>query len=217
MTNRLWVGLACLLAAGIARAQGGTTVVVVPEEEQESSLTLEYPVTVQLQGGVEGYSGHLSPRIDPGVTYGLSVAVEPLRFLGFELGYSGAENELRPAPAGVEDANPGGPDLLRNGGYLIVTPGYSFKLPATAASYFKPYALGGIGLDRYQTQGSTGKLGYSNATVANVPFGAGLKARMGHFSADARVNYAWEFNRAFSIFDEHPLRLQGQVLLGAAF
>lgn len=217
MMNGAWVAIACLLGGGAAWPQDGNPVVVVPDDDEETPLTLEYPFTLQLQGGIEGYSGHLAPRIDPGVTYGMSFAYEPFRFIGFELGYSGAENELVAGQSGVDDPNPGAPDMFRNGGYLIVTPGYSFKLPATQASYFKPYALGGIGLDRYQMHGITGQLGYSNATVANLPFGAGVKARVGHLSADARVNYAWEFNQRFSMFDDHPLRLQGQVLVGATF
>jgi hypothetical protein len=213
---KAWVALVCLLGASSAWARP-RPVSIVSAPEEEDSLTFEHPLTVQLQGGVEGYTGPLAPRIDVGVTYGLSIAYEPTRFLGFELGYSGAVNELRPGPTQLDDPNPRGPDLIRNGGYLIVTPGYSFQLPSAKTSFFKPYALGGIGLDRYDFRGRTAQLGYTDQTVPSVPFGAGLKARMGQFSADARVDYAWQFDRRFTLFDDHPMRFQGQVLVGATF
>jgi hypothetical protein len=203
--------LVLLLGAASARAGASSELV------EEDDAAREYPVTVQLQGGVEGYTGALASRIDIGATYGVSLAYDPSPFLGVEVGFTGAENELRLGPSGDQDPNPGAPDLLRNGGYVIVTPGFRFQLPSERGTFFKPYALGGLGLDRYSPQGLTGALGYTAQTVTNVPFGAGLKARVGRFTADARVNYAWEFNERFSIFDDHPIRIQGQVLVGASF
>lgn len=216
---KTWALLACLLGAGAAAGP--------LRHDAETELTggdapasgSDHPVTVQVQGGIEGYTGPLSPRIDLGATWGVSLNWEPTRVLGFEVGYSGAANELRVGPpdGSGEDPNPDGPDLLRNGGYLILTPGYRFQLPSSKSASFKPYALGGIGVDRYSPQGLAGALGYSAQTVPNLPFGAGLKARLGQFSADARFNYAWEFSRRFSIYDDHPMRVQGQVLVGASF
>jgi len=208
---RGWAVLGCLLAASSAWASAANEFV-----EHDESPT-DHPVTVQLQGGVAGYTGALASRIDIGATYGVSLAYDPSPFLGVEVGFTGAENELRLGPSGDDDPNPGAPDLLRNGGYVIVTPGFSFQLPSEKGTFFKPYALGGLGVDRYSPQGLTRTLGYAAQTVTNVPFGAGLKARVGRFTADARVNYAWEFNERFSIFDDHPVRVQGQVLVGASF
>lgn len=208
---RLWaIALAVALGSGVAAAQD-------VEVSQEVSQVEPHPITIQLGGGIEGYSRHLAPRINPGPTYGLSIAVDPIRALGFELGYTGAFYELRAGPQGITNAHPGGADLVRNGLYVILTPGYSFPLGEGAGAEVKPYLLGGMGIDRYSPRGSTASFGFSAMNVGNVPFGAGLRTRVGKFSADARFDYAWDFGNSWTTLDPNPLRYQGQLLIGAAF
>ena len=206
--------LATALPFGAALAQDEGTEVSTTIETPSAA---QHPVTVNLLGGVEGYSGKLAPRIQPGPNYGVSLAYDPFPFGGIELGYSGSVNELRSRVTGGAQANSGGPDLMRNGGYAIVTPGYAFPLNASGSDTLKPYALGGIGIDRYDARGSTPGYGFADQTVGNVPFGVGLKARLGNFAVDARASYAWQFGNQFSFADANPLRYQGQLLLGAAF
>ena len=206
--------LAAVLPLGLAYAQDEGTEVTTTIE---SPYAQQHPVTVNLFGGVEGYSGALAPRVQPGPNYGVSIAYDPFPFGGIEIGYSGAVNELRNRVTGGTDANSGGPDLMRNGGYAIVTPGIQVPVNASGTSTIKPYALGGIGVDRYDARGRTPGFGFSDQTVGNVPFGVGVKARLGQFAADARVSYAWQFGNQFAAADANPLRYQGQLLLGAAF
>jgi hypothetical protein len=204
--------LSALLLSSTPGLARGETVIA----SSEPGPTEAHHFTVQLQGGVEGYTGPLSPRVDPGAMWGVSLAYDPVPFLGIEVGYTGAVNELQPSLE-IEDPNPGGPDLIRHGGYFVITPGVPFRLPSSGDTSFKPYALGGLGLDRYLARGLTPRLGFQTQTIPNIPFGVGLRAHVGHLTADARVNGAWEFDNRFSLYDDHPIRVQGQVLLGAAF
>ncbi|MBZ4422880.1 outer membrane beta-barrel protein [Myxococcus sp. RHSTA-1-4] len=136
-------------------------------------------ITVSVGGGVEGYSGGLAPRIDPGAAFGATVGIRPSRVLGLELGYSGAVNSLD--LDGAEDLL-GNPDIVRNGAQAVAT----FGITATPV---QPYVLGGIGVSDYNVRQGGEALGYSDDTVGSVPLGAGLRFHSGDFSADFRANY----------------------------
>ena len=207
-----WSGVAVvLLCGGVAiGAEAGsvTETIQAPSEE--------HPVVVKLSGGFEGYAGTLAPRIKYGPTYGLSVLYDMSRVFGFEVGYTGSASQLKTAnTGGPVDAS--GIDLLRNGGYLAALPGMTFVLGSHGGASLKPYALGGIGADRYSPRSKAQGVGYQNATVANVPFGAGLQARVGDVIADARFNAAWEFGNAFSPFTDNPIRYATTLQIGASF
>src|SRR3954451_22815156 len=49
-------------------------------------------VNVFLSGGVSDYTGSVGNNIDTGPSWGLTVNVQPLKILGFELGYDGSRN-----------------------------------------------------------------------------------------------------------------------------
>jgi hypothetical protein len=209
--KRAWV-VAVVLFAGVALAG----------EESEISKTIsvpseDHPFTFKLNGGVEGFSSHLAPRIDVGATYGVAVGYDASRVWGLEAGYSGAVHEIKTSTTGGVDTNPGGSDLMRNGGYFAAMPGLTIPLGHDGGATLKPYALGGIGADRYDARGASKAFGYKDQTVGNVPFGLGIQGRIGAVMADARFNYAWEFGNQFSVFDENPLRYQGTLQIGAAF
>ncbi|MCY1019605.1 hypothetical protein [Pyxidicoccus sp. MSG2] len=145
-------------------------------------------LTVSAGGGVEGYSGALAPRIDPGAAYGATLTLKPSKVLGLELGYSGAVNSID--LDGLEDQL-GNPDIVRNGGQAVATVGLT-------ASPVQPYILGGIGVSDYNVRSGGEALGYSDDTVGSVPLGAGLRFYSGNFSADLRGNYNLLFDEEFA-------------------
>lgn len=132
-------------------------------------------LTVMIGGGVEGYTGGLAPEINPGATAGVTAALRPSKTFGFELGYTGAINNLD------ADVGGSGPDILRNGAQAAVT----FGLNSAAV---QPYVLGGFGMNWYNVRNGE-ELGFRDDTNSKVPVGLGLRTHIGSFTADARVNY----------------------------
>lgn len=131
-------------------------------------------IMVTAGGGFEGYTGQLRNAIAPGVAWGVQAAFKPTTVLGLELGYSGAVNELR--NHGAFDVT--GADIVRNGGHVLATLGLA------ATTQVQPYLLGGVGLNWYDVR-SMG----TRETSGNVPVGAGIRTRIGQFTADARLHY----------------------------
>ncbi|HVE85294.1 MAG TPA: hypothetical protein VND93_20720, partial [Myxococcales bacterium] len=96
-----------------------------------------------------------------------------------EVGYSGAANELRDPALDVNGA-----DLVRNGGQVVATVGLG-------AAPIQPYLLGGLGINWYHVRSPAS--GFADDTSGNVPLGGGIRAHLGHFTADARVDYNFLF------------------------
>ncbi len=164
-----------LMGAGSAMAQ----------ERLESSANMR-GLTFLVGGGVEGYTGALGSDINPGLGYGVTVAIKPSKVLGIELGYSGALNNF---DSRVLTGSRSGPDLVRNGAHAVATLGLG-------AAPLQPYVLGGVGLSRYNVRAPT--LAFSDDTVGNVPVGGGVRLHMGSFTADARVQYNFLFDQQFA-------------------
>lgn len=175
MKRGLFAGaLALSLVGGAALAVEGPA--YTPDEER----SVMRGVMMTAGAGVEGYTGGLRDEIAPGVAWGASASIKPSKILGFELGYSGAVNELRDSSFDVNGA-----DVVRNGGQLLATVGLG-------AAPVQPYVLGGVGLNWYNVR-ATGS-GLSDDTSGNIPLGGGVRAHIGHFTADARLNYNILFN-----------------------
>ncbi|GHG74135.1 hypothetical protein [Comamonas sp. JC664] len=164
-----------VLGAGSAMAQ----------ERLESSADMR-GLTFLIGGGIEGYTNSLGSDINPGLGYGVTVAIKPTKVLGIELGYSGAINNF---DRRVLTGSTSGPDLVRNGAHALATLGLG-------AAPLQPYVLGGVGLSRYNVRAPT--LAFSDDTVANVPVGGGLRLHMGSFTADARVHYNFLLDQEFA-------------------
>jgi hypothetical protein len=172
-------------------------------------------LTLLLGAGVEGYSGGLAPRVDPGVTYGVTAALKPSKVLGLELAYSGAQNEID--SSGLADTLDN-PDIVRNGGQAAVTVGLT-------ASPWQPYILGGIGISDYNVRGGGELAGFSDDTVGNVPVGVGLRAHLGDFTADLRGTWNFLFDQELSALEPGGEdadfadggRYSGTLNLGATF
>lgn len=146
--------------------------------------------SVQVGGGVEGYTLNLASRIEPGVTYGVTAGIRPPRLLGLdvglEAGYSHADNGLDTrGPRGVS----GGVALVRDGAYAAASVGL------LVSPRLRPYVMGGLGFSVYNVRGTV--QGFSDNVVGNVPMGAGLRASLGIFTADARVQYDVLFDERF--------------------
>jgi len=188
----------------------------VVQEESSSSRHLR-GVSVVANAGIEGYTGGLAPRIDPGLTYGASLGLRPSKVFGIELGYSGAVNEVT-TPGNVNAAN--GADIIRNGGQAIATVGLT-------ASPTQPYLLAGVGVNSYQVRGATAALGFRNDVDGDIPLGAGLRTQFGAFTADARVGYHVPFDDQFAtgvaardvvgLNSEAAGRYQGTLNFGSTF
>ncbi|MFP2898382.1 outer membrane beta-barrel protein [Corallococcus sp. 4LFB] len=145
-------------------------------------------LTFLVGGGVEGYTSGLRDQIDPGLAYGVTVAIKPTNVLGLELGYTGAISEFNTGSVLATNAN--GPDIVRNGAQAAVTVGLT-------ATPLQPYIMGGVGLSRYNVRALAP--GFQDDTVGNVPVGAGLRLHLGSFTADARVNYNFLFDQEFAL------------------
>ncbi|NMO17852.1 hypothetical protein HPC49_24530 [Pyxidicoccus fallax] len=160
---------------------------IEPLEIEEKDKNDTRGLTLLVGGGVEGYTGELAPRINPGATAGVRASLKPSTVLGLELGYSGALNNIDlPVAGGAVD----GPDLIRNGGSAVVTLGL-FSTP------WHPYVLGGIGINDYNFRGGE-SLGYTDDTVGSVPAGVGFRGHVGNFTVDARANYNFLFDKEFA-------------------
>jgi len=156
----------------------------------QPSSAYNLPGIVTVGGGIEGQTGDLSAQLRPGPTWGAALAVQPLTFMGVEAAYSGATSNLdNRISGGNNNGLANGADVVRNGGQAAVT-----ILAPTPV--IQPYALGGVGIDRYNFRGDSPV--FKDDTAGRVPLGGGLKANLGHFVADARGTYNVLFDDNFS-------------------
>jgi hypothetical protein len=172
------------------------------------------PLSLNVLGGVEGYTGSAARALDLGATFGVTAAWTGLEgFLGVEVGYSGAAIDLATSPP----VSAAGPNIYRNGAYLDVLPALPIPLDRVGTLGLRPYLLGGIGVDAYRAQGNfVSALGYQTTSVGSMPFGLGVQLKAGHLVADARFNGVWEMSQ-WAPQSSSNIRYQAQLGLGAAF
>jgi hypothetical protein len=175
------------LMAGVAVLTLGAGSALAREAGRESSADMR-GIAVLLGGGVEGYTSTLGSDIRPGAAYGATLMIRPTKVLGVEIAYAGAANNFNRNV--VQDVGTSrGPDVVRNGGQAVATLGLT-------AAPLQPYVLAGIGLSSYSVR--TEAAGFQDDTVGNVPLGGGLRLHMGHFTADARLNYNLLIDQQFA-------------------
>jgi hypothetical protein len=186
-------------------------VIMTEEEERPNRPDLIKDMHVMVGMGGEGYTGVLSDRLDPGFSWSVTVGAQPLNWMGVELGYSGAVNDLNDNIApGQGAAN--GADFVRNGGQIAAT----FNIPTPIV---QPYALAGVGFDRYTYRGINDAT-FRDDTAGRVPLGGGLKARRGNFVADLRFHYDALFDQQFARTgpdDDIGGAVTGTLSVGARF
>jgi opacity protein-like surface antigen len=178
--------------------------VILPQEKKKND-TGPY---VLIGGGVEGYVGDLAPAVNPGASYGATIGVRPLRNIGFELGFSGAINEVDLGRVAGDD----GMDIVRNGGTGAVV--------LHAGSYrVDPYLMGGFGVEQYNVRNGR-DYGFKDDWNTLVPAGVGVGFQLAEkVRADVRGTYNFLIADQFSpvATDEWDGRYQGVVTIGGNF
>ncbi len=159
----------------------------------QSPAEIRDSLNINVGGGVEGYTGELNSRVNPGPSWSATLGFQPLTWMGAEVSYTGTANEVDTrVVSGQGLAN--GADIVRNGGQIAGT----FNLPTP---YVQPYALLGVGVDRYTVRGNDlvdFSLGYQDDTAGRVPVGGGLHGKIGPVNADARFTYNALFDDNFA-------------------
>jgi len=179
----------------------------VPRTRAEPRYPKPY---VMLNGGVEGYTGDLAPALDPGFSYGATIGVRPLRYLGVELGYSGSVTELE---VPFSDIGAGtGADVVRNGGQAAVVAGLGTRI--------EPYVLGGFGVENYNVRNGQ-VFGFDDDTHAYVPAGVGVRMNVTrNITADARGTYNFLISDEFAPISDASAwngRYLGTLSIGGTF
>jgi hypothetical protein len=152
-------------------------------------------VNVFLSGGVSDYTGSVGDNIDTGPSWGLTVNVQPLKILGFELGYDGSRNivsnDLLP------DAT-----LTRHGATGLV------KLAPPFIDVVKPFVGAGLGASYISANGGAGL--YDSDLVEEVPVVAGIEFNKGALTAGLRATYRMLVDESFAT-DVAPGNPQGGI------
>lgn len=165
------------------------------QEKQERKKWLSasrggnYPVQLKVGGGVEGQTEVLADRMASGPMWSAALSAQPLNFLGIEAAYTGSTHEIDNNLTGAEnDGAVNGADFVRNGGQIAAT----LAIPTPV---IQPYAIGGVGIDRYDFRGATA--GFQDDTAGRAPVGGGIRAAVGPVVADARATYNVLFDQEF--------------------
>lgn len=161
------------MAAAVAAtlAAGSAFAATRYEERRDTS--------VFLKGGIGGYTGGLSDYTAAGPVWGVGVDLNPMRFLGLELGYDGSRNAI--TDARVENSG-GSAAAIRNGGSAML------KLAPPLIDRVKPYVGAGLGASLITISGETGGL-YKSDLMEEVPLAAGVDFNSGALTAGFRGGY----------------------------
>ncbi|MBF5042463.1 hypothetical protein FGE12_08625 [Aggregicoccus sp. 17bor-14] len=140
---------------------------------------------LNLSAGVEVYTGELGNAYTVGPAGGVSLSMQPLPFLGAEVGYVAGLHQVD------STLNDGG--LVK--GYDIVHHG--LHLAATLGPWLhgvRPYALAGGGVSLTDVRGPKNP-DFRDDVDFFVPVGAGLMVSAGRFALDARLSYQFLFDQ----------------------
>lgn len=140
-------------------------------------------VKVFLKGGVSEYTGDVGDGIDAGPAWGLTVNVQPLRLIGFELGYEGSRNNV------TNDLLPDA-TLTRNGATGMV------KIAPPFIDVVKPFVAAGLGASYISASGGLGL--YDSDLVEEVPVAAGIEFNTGSLTTGVRATYRWLVDENFA-------------------
>ncbi len=162
-----------------------------PRPHSRAAMTDMKAANIRVGGGVEGLGLTLDNRLTTGPLWSAAAGLQPLSWMGVELGYSGSTHEVDSSffPVG-DDGAVAGADFVRNGGQVAVTVNAPLR-------FIQPYALAGIGIDNYNWRGDS-NIGFKDDTSGRVPLGGGVKGSAGPFVADVRFNYNVLFDQQFA-------------------
>ncbi|HYH99495.1 outer membrane beta-barrel protein [Hyalangium sp.] len=150
----------------LALASAGTA---TAEEERQPGK-----VNLFLRGGAGNYTGDLGDNVNVGPTWGLTLDLQPLRFLGFELGYEGARNTAKTALLDIS--------LTRHGASGLV------KLSLPLFESVRPFVGIGLGISNI-TIGGDLRGAFESDVVEEVPLALGVEFISGALTAGARATY----------------------------
>ncbi len=160
-------------------------------------------VKVFASGGVSDYTGDIGRDLDAGPSWGLTVNLQPLHILGFELGYDGSRNTV--SNAVLPDAS-----LTRNGATGLI------KVAPPFIEVVKPFVGAGLGASYVSAHGGQGL--YDSDVVEEVPLVAGVEFNKGAVTAGLRATYRLLLDENFgpATRNEGGL-LDGSLTLGGRF
>jgi hypothetical protein len=153
---------------GLALGLGLTGTALAQEDNKQGDLN------VFLRGGVSDYTGDLGEDVQAGPAWGLTVNVQPMRSLGFELGYEGSKNDVTP-------------DLLPDASFTRHGISGLLKLSPPLIEKVRPFVGAGLGASYVSVDGGAGL--YSSDLVEEVPVAAGLEFNTGAVTAGVRATY----------------------------
>src|SRR5262249_28270240 len=139
-----------------------------------------------LKGGAGRYTSGFAPYTSVGPTWGLGIGIQPVSFLGVEVGYEGAHQLTQGA---LFEFLPSQPGILRSG----VTGLLKLSLPL---AWFRPFIGAGFGVS-WLTPTGTGNDFVSSRFIEEVPLAAGLEFVTGPVAFGARFTYRFLFNADF--------------------
>jgi hypothetical protein len=145
-------------------------------------------VNVFLRGGAGNYTGEFGEGFEVGPTWGLTLNVQPLRFLGFELGYEGARNTGKTVLFDFA--------LMRHGASGLVKLSLPFEL-------VKPFVGGGLGISHLSPSGDF-EGAFGSDMVEEVPVAVGIEFNTGMLTAGARATYRLLLGKDLSEQAEDP-------------
>ncbi len=131
-------------------------------------------VNVFLRGGAGSYTGDLGDNVNVGPSWGLTLDLQPLRFVGFELSYEGARNTAKTELLDISFTRQGGSGLVK------------LLLPLFKA--VKPFVGAGLGISNISIGGDL-QGAFESDVVAELPVAVGFEVNSGALTAGARATY----------------------------
>jgi hypothetical protein len=141
---------------------------------------------IYIKGGVGRYTSEYAPYTAYGPTYGAGIVIQPLSFLGIEIGYDGSHHMTQGSLFSLLPEQPG---VLRNGASALL------KLTAPLG-WFRPFVGVGFGLSWVQATGN-GSGFIADRFMQDVPLAGGLEFAAGPVVFGARFTYRFIFNGDF--------------------
>ena len=139
-----------------------------------------------LKGGGSDYTGGIGRYTVIGATYGLAFSVEPLRWLGVEIGYDGSENQSDT----LRNPGVGRSTFYRNGASALL----KFSAPL---GNIRPFAGVGFGLGWVNISGSNNNGAFTNNFMGQVPVTVGIEVISRNWVAGVRATYWVLLNEGF--------------------
>jgi hypothetical protein len=169
MAGKSFVGLATLLLGTGALGN---------DEDRQGDLN------VFLRGGLSSFTGGLNDVTASGPTYGLTVNLQPLGMLGFEVGYEGSKNDLTDNRLSSQGR------ITRHGASALV------KVSPPLMERIKPFVAAGLGASYVAVNAGAGL--YRNDIMEELPIAAGVEYNNGPLTAGVRGTYRVLFDQSFA-------------------